>query len=80
MHLIVGKLLKCHLVEEFCRKWTVSLNINNSEKKKKKKKKKKNGTQGFICPHPGAIYMYWICESSFLIYHGGHHDLIVCPR
>ena len=27
----------------------------------------------------GSREAYRICESSFLIHHGGYHDLCVCP-
>ena len=37
-------------------KWAVGLDINESVN---------NWNPGFICPHPGAIYMYIVIISKF---------------
>ena len=40
-----------YLKGKTCRKWANGLKIFCDSKKK-------IGPQGFVCPHPGAIYMY----------------------
>ena len=33
----------------------------------------------YLAPRDLRRVAYSICESSFLIHHGGYHDVFVCP-